>query len=116
MPPPVSADSLGWMISLVAFPLGSVAAGPLSDAVGVGATLVGAALLMGVGLVGALAVRDFRELRRLDVERQQPRPKPSRERGRVAGNRRVPPLGVFAWKEPPQGGSVVPRSGAPLAG
>ncbi len=59
-------DSLGWMISLVAFPLGSVAAGPLSDAIGVGATLVGAALLMTVGLVGALSVRDFRELRRLD--------------------------------------------------
>ena len=59
-------DSLGWMISLVAFPLGSVAAGPLSDAIGVGATLVGAALLMAVGLVGALSVRDFRELRRLD--------------------------------------------------
>ena len=60
-------DSLGWMISLVAFPpLGSVAAGPLLDAIGVGATLVGAALLMTVGLVGALSVRDFRELRRLD--------------------------------------------------
>jgi MFS family permease len=59
-------DSLGWMISLVAFPLGSVAVGPLSDAVGVGPTLVGAAVLMAIGLAGALSVRDFRELRRLD--------------------------------------------------
>jgi hypothetical protein len=59
-------DSLGWMISLVAFPIGSVVAGPLAGAVGLGPTLVGAALLMAVGLVGALATRDFRNLRRLD--------------------------------------------------
>ena len=59
-------DSLGWMISLVAFPIGSVLAGPLSDAIGVGATLVAAAALMTIGLAAALSVRDFRELRRLD--------------------------------------------------
>jgi MFS family permease len=61
-------DSLGWMISLVAFPIGSVVAGPLSDAIGVGATLVAAAALMTIGLAAALSVRDFRELRRLDDE------------------------------------------------
>ena len=54
------------MISLVAFPIGSVVAGPLAGAVGPGAALVGAALLMAVGLVGALGTRDFRNLRRLD--------------------------------------------------
>ncbi len=59
-------DSLGWMISLVAFPLGAVVAGPLADAIGVGPTLVGAAALMAAGVAGALSVRDFRELRRLD--------------------------------------------------
>ncbi len=60
-------DSLGWMISLVAFPLGAVVAGPLADAIGVGPTLVGAAALMAAGVAGALSVRDFRELRRLDT-------------------------------------------------
>jgi len=59
-------DSLGWMISLVAFPLGAVVAGPLAGAIGVGPTLVGAAALMAGGVAGALSVRDFRELRRLD--------------------------------------------------
>ena len=59
-------DSLGWMISLVAFPLGAVVAGPLAGAIGVGPTLVGAAALMAAGVAGALSVRDFRELRRLD--------------------------------------------------
>lgn len=59
-------DSLGWMISLVAFPLGAVVAGPLAGAIGVGPTLVGAAALMAAGVAGALSVRDFRKLRRLD--------------------------------------------------
>ena len=61
-------DSLLWMASLVAFPLGSVVVGPVSDAIGVGATLAGAACLMLASIVGALSVRDFRELRRLDAE------------------------------------------------
>ena len=41
---------------------------PLSDAIGVGATLVAAAALMTIGLAAALSVRDFRELRRVDDE------------------------------------------------
>jgi len=61
-------DSLLWMVSLVAFPLGSVVVGPISDAIGVGSTLAAAAALMLASIVGVLSVRDFRELRRLDVE------------------------------------------------
>jgi len=61
-------DSLLWMASLVAFPLGSVVVGPISDAIGVGPTLAGAAALMVASIVAALSVRDFRELRRLDAD------------------------------------------------
>jgi hypothetical protein len=45
-----------------------VGVGPLSNVIGVEATLVGASVLCAASLGGALAVRDFRELRRLDEE------------------------------------------------
>ena len=59
-------DSLGWMVSLVAMPVGMVIVGPLSALIGIEATLIASAVLAAGGLVGALSVRDFRNLRRLD--------------------------------------------------
>jgi MFS family permease len=54
-----SYDMLG---SFVAIPVGQVLAGPLAEAYGVSATLVGAALLCGLAVVGMLASRDVRRL------------------------------------------------------
>jgi MFS family permease len=56
-------DSLGWMISLVAAPVGMATVGPLASWIGVEATLVLAAGMIAAALAGVLAVRDFRELR-----------------------------------------------------
>jgi hypothetical protein len=55
-----SYDMVG---SFVAIPLGQVAAGPIADAAGVEATLVGAAALVGLSVAGMLASRDVRNLR-----------------------------------------------------
>lgn len=57
-------DSLVWMISLIALPAGMVLVGPLSSAIGTETTLVAAAALASVGLLGALSVGEFRNLRR----------------------------------------------------
>jgi MFS family permease len=59
-------DSLAWLASVVAMPAAMVAVGPLSSAIGVATTLVGASILSTLGLVGALSVRDVRELQALD--------------------------------------------------
>jgi MFS family permease len=55
-----SYDMMG---SFVAIPIGQVAAGPIADAVGVEATLVGAAALILVAVLGMLSSRDVRHLR-----------------------------------------------------
>jgi len=55
-----SYDMVG---SFVAIPIGQVAAGPIAQAVGVEKTLVGAAALIGLAVVGMLASRDVRNLR-----------------------------------------------------
>jgi MFS family permease len=55
-----SYDMVG---SFVAIPLGQVLAGPIAEAVGVEATLVGAAGLVGLAVVGMLASREVRNLR-----------------------------------------------------
>ena len=55
-----SYDMVG---SFVAIPVGQVAAGPIAQAVGVETTLVGAAALIGLAVVGMLASRDVRNLR-----------------------------------------------------
>nr|MDT0657542.1 hypothetical protein [Micromonospora sp. DSM 115978] len=55
-----SYDMLG---SLVAVPVGQVAAGPLADAYGARATLVGAAAACGIAVLGMLLSRQVRELR-----------------------------------------------------
>jgi MFS family permease len=60
------ASSLSWMTSLIVTPIGLAIVGPLSDVVGVEATLIGAGALAAIALVGALAVPEFRNLRRLD--------------------------------------------------
>jgi MFS family permease len=55
-----SYDMVG---SFVAIPAGQVVAGPIAQAVGVETTLVGAAALVGLAVVGMLASRDVRNLR-----------------------------------------------------
>jgi MFS family permease len=55
-----SYDMLG---SFVAIPLGQVAAGPLAEAYGVRTTLIGAAVLCALAVVGMLLSRDVRALR-----------------------------------------------------
>jgi len=59
-------DSLLWLGSLVVYPIGLAAAGPIASAMGTRATLVLAAALATVAVTGALAVRDVRELRRVE--------------------------------------------------
>jgi MFS family permease len=54
-----SYDMLG---SLLAMPVGEVVAGPIAEAVGAQATLIGAAVLVGVAVIGMLASRDVRHL------------------------------------------------------
>jgi MFS family permease len=55
-----SYDMVG---SFIAIPIGQVLAGPIAQAVGVEATLVGAAVLIGVAVLGMLSSRDVRQLR-----------------------------------------------------
>ncbi len=55
-----------WFGSLVFIPVGQAAAGPLSAAVGVDATIVGAGVLLVVCTVGALCVRSVRTLQRVE--------------------------------------------------
>jgi len=59
-------SSLDWMVSLVFMPLGYVVVGPVSEAIGVHATLAGAAALGAVANLGVLLVPSARTLRRLD--------------------------------------------------
>ena len=59
-------DSLGWTISLVAYPLGAAAVGPISHAIGINATLIAAAVLMLVALAIARGTAELRNLPRPD--------------------------------------------------
>jgi len=59
-----SYDALG---SIVAMPVGQIAAGPLSDAIGVTNTLWVAVALFSVPTALCLLVPDVRNLRRLDL-------------------------------------------------
>ena len=56
-----------WFGSLVFIPLGQILAGPVSDTVGVQATIVGSGVLVLVATLAALCVPSVRGLRRLDV-------------------------------------------------
>ena len=58
-------DSILWLGSLVVYPLGLAAAGPISSTIGTRTTLILAASLAAVAVTGALAVRDVRELGRI---------------------------------------------------
>lgn len=60
-------DSLLWLGSLVVFPIGLAAAGPLASAIGTRSTLILAAALAAAAVTGALLVREVRELRRVEV-------------------------------------------------
>lgn len=62
-----SYDMVG---SFVAIPVGQVAAGPIAEAVGVPATLVGAAVLIMLAVLGMLSRRDVRHLRHELPERR----------------------------------------------
>jgi MFS family permease len=55
-------DSLSWLASLVAMPAAMAVVGPVSSAIGIRTTLVGASVLAALGLIGVLSVRDVREL------------------------------------------------------
>ncbi|WP_127505354.1 MFS transporter [Actinoplanes solisilvae] len=71
-----SYDMVG---SFLAIPVGQVAVGPISHAVGVEATLVGAAVLMTLAVVGMLSSRDVRTL-----PHALPEPEPSTVKQSVA--------------------------------
>jgi MFS family permease len=62
-------SSYDWLVSLVFQPLGSLAAGPLAVAIGLPATLVGAAGIAFAANVGVLAVKDVREVRWVEEAR-----------------------------------------------
>ena len=66
-----SFDMVG---SFVAIPVGQVAVGPIAQAVGVAPTLVGAAALTGLAVVGMLSSPDVRNLRHRLVASAQPAP------------------------------------------
>jgi MFS family permease len=57
-------DSLLWLGSLVVYPLGLAAAGPIAGAIGIRATLILAAAVAATAITGVLSVREVRELRR----------------------------------------------------
>jgi MFS family permease len=59
-------DSLLWLGSLVVYPIGLAAAGPIASAIGTRTTLILAASLAAAAVTGALAVRDVRELGRVE--------------------------------------------------
>jgi MFS family permease len=62
-----SYDMLG---SFIAMPVGEVIVGPVGQAVGAEPTLVGAAILIGVAVLGMLASRDVRSLRHRVTSKQ----------------------------------------------
>lgn len=57
-----------WLGSLVVMPIGFALAGPVAAVAGLDATLIGAAVFMFVGGLGALAVPSVRAVRRRDLE------------------------------------------------
>lgn len=61
-------SSYDWMVSLVFMPLGYVLAGPLAEAVGIEATLAGAAVVLAGASLAVLAVPSVRQLRRVHPE------------------------------------------------
>ncbi len=61
-------DSLLWLGSLVVFPIGLAAAGPIAAAIGTRAALILGAAVATAAIAGALSVRDVRELRRREIE------------------------------------------------
>ena len=65
-------DAMSWLVSLVIMPVGFAAAGPLSEAFGVRATLLAAAALAAAALLAALASRSVRDLRRLEGTEHEP--------------------------------------------
>lgn len=70
IPPRVLArvSAYDWLGSLVVMPLGFALAGPVASVAGLDATLIGAAVLMVVAGLGALAVPSVRAVRRRDLE------------------------------------------------
>ena len=59
--------SYDWMVSLGLVPLGFLLAGPLAEAYGASTVLIGGSLLALVAMVGGLAPRETRMLRRLEI-------------------------------------------------
>ena len=66
-----------WLGSLVIEPIGFALAGPVASVVGIDATLIGAAVLMVVAGLAALAVPSVRAVRRRDLEPPRDEPPPT---------------------------------------
>lgn len=62
-------DSLLWLGSLIVYPIGLAAAGPIASSIGTRTTLILAATLAAMAVAGALGVREVRELRRVEPAR-----------------------------------------------
>ncbi|PRY27064.1 MFS transporter [Pseudosporangium ferrugineum] len=71
-----SYDMVG---SFIAIPIGQVVAGPIAEAVGVEPTLVGAAGLIALAVLGMLSSRDVRNLSHRPPERGRTAPEPMEE-------------------------------------
>ena len=65
-------SSYDWLVSLVFQPLGFMLAGPLAGAIGLPATLLGAAALCLAANLGILLVRDVREVRWVEQPAAEP--------------------------------------------
>jgi MFS family permease len=78
-------SSLDWLISIGLLPLSFALTGPLSDAVGVRATLLGAGMVGGVVTFGALFLPGMLDIEGAPPLRDdEPRPEPARQRAPLA--------------------------------
>ncbi len=61
-----------WFGSLAFIPIGQAAAGPLASWVGMRATIAGAAVVVLLATLAALALRSVRDMRRVEVREDVP--------------------------------------------
>jgi Na+/melibiose symporter-like transporter len=65
-------SSYDWAVSLVFMPIGFAAWGPLSEWIGIDATLLLGAAVIVASKVGVLLVPEVRNLRRLETAEEEP--------------------------------------------
>ena len=70
-------SALDWLVSIGLTPISFALAGPLAEAVGVEATLIGAGVLAGIASIAFLAVPGIRDPERWDAEPPAPEPAPA---------------------------------------